>query len=448
MKYYLPDSQDHVDPSFDFETEKRDVLRRRQRDDLYAHEVLSTRSFDGLLVSKGIVDGFGDTGSRYTLAHRHRLLRTGAQSFFRIEECNWGALPVMGDCGAFTYVREEKPPYSVDDVIEFYLECGFNQGISVDHVIFQYDPTWEADESTPPEVRERQRITLDLADAFLKRCRAERVPFEPLGVAQGWGPRSYAHAVTELQRIGFDYIALGGMVPLKTREILSSLEAIAAVRKPNTRLHLLGISRTEHLRDFAGLGVYSFDSTSPLRQAFKDDKDNYYTLDRAYPAIRIPQVEGNAKLQKLISSGKVSQEKARALERACLAAMRRFDRDEVTVDEVVELLVAYERLCIEKASEQDRKRKKDYADVYREVLEARPWRACPCDVCRALGHHVILFRGAERNRRRGFHNINVFYRRLQNELGIGSVAIANNSGRGKTASAKRTHEERTTHSGH
>ena len=31
----------------------------KQFDDLYAHEVFSTPAFDGLLVSKGIVDGFG-----------------------------------------------------------------------------------------------------------------------------------------------------------------------------------------------------------------------------------------------------------------------------------------------------------------------------------------------------------------------------------------------------
>ena len=41
----------------------------------------------------------------------------------------------MGDCGAFTYVREETPPYSVDEVIDFYEGCGFDFGISVDHVI-------------------------------------------------------------------------------------------------------------------------------------------------------------------------------------------------------------------------------------------------------------------------------------------------------------------------
>ena len=40
MRFYFPDSQDQIDPSFDFETEERSPFRIRQRDDLYAHEVL------------------------------------------------------------------------------------------------------------------------------------------------------------------------------------------------------------------------------------------------------------------------------------------------------------------------------------------------------------------------------------------------------------------------
>ena len=55
--------------------------------------------------------------------------------------------------------------------------------------------------------------------------------------------------------------------------------------------------------------------------------------------------------------------------------------------------------------------------AYGRTLEAKPWRKCGCDICRELGHHVILFRGAERNRRRGLHNVWVFYRRLRQEMG-------------------------------
>jgi len=60
--------------------------------------------------------------------------------------------------------------------------------------------------------------------------------------------------------------------------------------------------------------------------------------------------------------------------------------------------------------------KKSRVEAYRETLETAPWRECPCDVCRDLEHHVILFRGAERNRRRGFHNVWVFYQRVQRGL--------------------------------
>src|SRR5690348_9491015 len=125
MKYFLPDSQDLVDPSFDFETERRSNTRLRHRDDQYAHELFTERMLDGILVSKGIVDGFGGTGSRYTIAQRQRLLRVGAREFFRIEKPRWSPIHLMGDCGAFTYVREPTPPYSIDEVATFYVDCGF-----------------------------------------------------------------------------------------------------------------------------------------------------------------------------------------------------------------------------------------------------------------------------------------------------------------------------------
>ena len=79
------------------------------------------------------------------------------------------------------------------------------------------------------------------------------------------------------------------------------------------------MTRVENLKAFASLGVESFDSTSPLRQAFKDSKDNYYCLDekskkfRTFTAIRIPQVDGNRKMRMLIRSGELSQDVAKDL---------------------------------------------------------------------------------------------------------------------------------------
>src|SRR5437667_2169564 len=166
MLYFLPDSQDLVDPSFDFRTEQRARTRLRQRDDLYAHEVFCEPAFDGLLVSKGIVDGFGASGGRYTLAQRQRLLRSGAEAFFRLRRAEGSRIPVMGDCGAFTYVKEDKPPYSVRDVIAFYVDCGFEYGLSVDHVILAYDARLDRGNQVPDAFKKRQVMTLELAEEF------------------------------------------------------------------------------------------------------------------------------------------------------------------------------------------------------------------------------------------------------------------------------------------
>lgn len=420
MKYFLPDSQDLVDPSFDFTKENRSVDRIRHQDDHYAHEVFSTRAFDGILISKAIVDGTGGAGqAKYTQAQKRRILREGVRAFFRAEEHRWGPLSFMGDCGAFSYVKEEKPPYTVDEVIEFYDKCGFDYGISVDHVILEYRPQWEddlfsktaGDPGVPAAIQARQQLTLELASEFFKTIQRNKLKVIPVGVAQGWGPRSYAHAAKELQKIGFRYIALGGMVPLKTPEILACLEAVHHTRQPDTQIHLLGVTRLAQLDTFAKFGVVSFDSTSPLRQAFKDDKDNYYTLDRTYSAVRVPQVQGNFRLEARIRSGEVDQDVARAAEQRCLQTLAEYDAGKRGIKTVLEALRTYELIHDPRTNR---------TEIYREALEAQPWKSCPCEVCKQLGHHVILFRGAERNRRRGFHNVWTFYQRLQRGLTDGA----------------------------
>ena len=410
MNYFLPDSQDLVDPSFDFTREDRGADRVRQRDDRYAHEVFAARAFDGVLVSKAIVDGTGAAGqAKYTAAQRLRILREGVRPFFRAEQHRWGPLTFMGDCGAFSYVKAEKPPYSVDEVIDFYDRCGFDYGVALDHVILEHRPQWE-DDGAPASVRARQQLTLELASEYFQKVERGKLRLVPIGVAQGWGPRSYAHAAAQLQKIGFRYIALGGVVSLRTPDLLRCLGAVHGVRRQDTRLHLLGVSRITELSTFASHGVVSFDSTSPLRQAFMDERNNYYTLDRTYSAVRVPQVHGNARLAARVRSGEVNQDVARATEQRCLRALAEYDAGGRPVAAVLAALRAYELIHDPRS---------DRTEAYREVLEAAPWRRCPCEVCKQLGHHVILFRGAERNRRRGFHNVWTFYRRLQRGLTVG-----------------------------
>jgi hypothetical protein len=67
VDFFFPDSQDQIDPSFDFERESSSPDRVRQRDDRYAHEVISPAPYTGVLLSKALVDG---PGSKYTFAQR------------------------------------------------------------------------------------------------------------------------------------------------------------------------------------------------------------------------------------------------------------------------------------------------------------------------------------------------------------------------------------------
>lgn len=419
MKFIFPDSQDFVDPSFDFITEQRADGRLRARDDKYAHEVFAHPPFDGLLVSKAIVDGVDASAKagKYGLAQRHRLLRVGVREFFRLDDQeNSRRLVTMGDCGAFSYVKESVPPFSVDEVIDFYDACGFDVGVSVDHVILGFDK--ELDNVFPgmnvvsEEFRRRQEITLTLARDFMRRHKARGCRFEPMGVAQGWSPKSYARAVRHLQKMGYRRVALGGMVPLKTPDILATLEGVAEVRDPRTQLHLLGVTRTEAVDAFGHYGVTSFDTTSPFLRAFKDARHNYYTKNDFYTAIRIPQVDGNAPLGRMIRAGQVDQRRARTLEAACLATLRRLDQGKAGVDETLEPLLEYEELIGAKRQGHDSR-----VAAYRKTLADQPWKQCSCEVCRRVGVEVIIFRGSERNKRRGFHNLYVLYGRLHHELG-------------------------------
>jgi hypothetical protein len=415
MKFFFPDSQDQIDPYFDFESEERSILRVRQRDDLYAHEVLTGHVIDGLLVSKAIVDGLPGAAGKYTLAQRHRLYRAGVRQFFRLDTVPGPPLLTMGDCGAFSYIREDVPPYTPGQVIDFYEECGFDLGISIDHVIFGFDPAADHDPRHPqaPGWNARQQLTLGLAQQFLAESRHRKTRFTPMGVAQGWSPASYASAVRELQKIGYRRIAVGGMVPLKTPEILACLKEMSTVLDRGTQLHLLGITRCSNIGEFASLGVTSFDSTSAFRQAFKDDRDNYHTADRTYTALRVPQVDGNPRLRSQIQAGRIAQQHASRLEQECLHALRGYDAGDVKIGTVTDALQAYQDLF---------GARKDYRDAYHETLLDAPWKKCSCGICGKAGIDVIIFRGSERNKRRGFHNIHAFRQRLDRELKTGSAS--------------------------
>ena len=143
-------------------------------------------------------------------------------------------------------------------------------------------------------------------------------------------------------------------------------------------------------------------------KGLKDDKLNYHTLSHEnYTSIGVPQVEANFSLKKMVSSGKVDQNKALILEKECLRLLIKYDKGLVDLPIVLETLCKYEKIY---------NLKKSRRDSFEKALNDMPWKDCECDICKKIGIHVLLKRGAQRNRRRGFHNLYVSYQKLQLEL--------------------------------
>ncbi|PTX92240.1 queuine/other tRNA-ribosyltransferase [Verrucomicrobia bacterium LW23] len=416
MLFYFPDSVDVINPSYCFSEEEHELGRRRMISEAYPHEVYEHPPYDGMLVSKAIVD------TRYTMAQRQRVMRQGIRRFLRLDSEKHKNLKIIGDCGAFSYRNDPEPPYSVTEVIDFYDGLGFDYGISLDHVILGYEDEDDAEYLIFPDgdkqAREagyalRQSTTLRLANEFLHECKRRSVSFYPMGVAQGWSPKSYANAVEQLQNMGYDYIALGGMVPLKANEIEACLRRIQKVRKENTRFHLLGISKIDDISTFSQYGVVSADSTAPLLQAFKSDCNNYQLGYHNYIALRVQQTGENHKLKKMVLSGIVPQDVARRMELECMRLLRDYGDYKAEAIEVLEALCQYEALLTQKKKIKNRAQ-------YLLTLSERPWEKCECPICKELGIQVIIFRGAERNRRRGFHNLYNYYGILKDKRTLNS----------------------------
>lgn len=413
MKFIFADSLDFVDPGYDFLNDRNAPGRKPYWDDAYPHEILGYAPYHGMLVSRGIV-GDGPVKGKYTEAQSMRFRRVGAREFLRLDKPEFASLALFGDCGAFTYVKEDKPPYTPADTVEFYDDCGFTHGCSVDHIIFDFDETVTGLEGGSAEARRRFDITLENAAAFRDEAgRGGR--FTPMGVIQGWSPASMAEAARRLVAMGYDYLAIGGMVPLKAEQIKRCLVAIRDAVPTTTRLHILGFAKANEIHEFAAFNVTSIDTTSPLLRAFKDDKQNYWLGDGPnltyYTAIRIPQAIENPRLQAHVRQGDFKAEDLTRLEVNALAALRAYDHDDQDLEGVLETVLAYNAvLATGRAYEdvRDHRTIEKLRGRYRTTLTDKPWRKCNCRICKDVGIEVMIFRASNRNKRRGIHNLAAF----------------------------------------
>lgn len=406
MKFIFADAQDTIDLDYNFLTDEFSPKRVIQRTDKYPHEVFSKKPYDGMLISRGLLDDgiFKSSSCAYTSAQTRRIKMQGIKRFLRYYDGE-----IFGDNGAFSYHMLDEPPYSVSETVAFYEKCKFNYGMSVDHIIFEYDKRFDTDGDfddnykVTEKMQKRYGITINNAKEFLKECAKQKVHFHPIGVVQAWSPNSMKRAARELIDMGYTYIAIGGLVPL---DINSCEEIVKSVRDEigyDIKIHLLGFAKAKQLDRFIKYKITSFDSTSPLIRAFKDDKDNYYTPKDHYTAIRIPSSQKTPALKRKVSSGLIDQEEAEKLEEKALSSIRAYDKNEETLENTLKALEEYELIFRDKVPIQR----------YKDILSSKYWQKCQCEVCQNAKIEVIIFRNSNRNRRRGFHNLWQFQRELE-----------------------------------
>jgi hypothetical protein len=387
IRYFIPEWDDLVDPAYNFIADEHSGGRGEWGNQVYAHQMYrSGPNYDGILVSRVVAE----KGRRKAAA----INKVGVHRYLRVPD----AFPILGDCGAFDYIAEKAPPFSTTDVIDYYTRLGFNYGVSVDHLIV---PAF-ADQN-----KYRYDLTIQNAEDFLKEHRKRGLRWTPIGAVQGWDPASYAKAAKKYIGMGYTYLALGGLVRSPTSEVVRILQAVQEVVPAGTDIHLFGLGRLNATREFARLGATSMDSTSALRTAWLGSTKNYLTTSGWYSAVRVPQTDGSFRAKRLVDEGGIGPRKLANLERACLDGLRAYDKTSrgAAPQSLIDNLVEYDTLVAGTRSSTEGR--------IRRVLDERPWQHCGCDICKTWGIEVVIFRGNNRNRRRGFHNTHVFYHMIK-----------------------------------
>jgi len=258
--------------------------------------------------------------------------------------------------------------------------------------------------------RARVEITKSNAERFIDLVKERNASFTPVGVIQALKPADYAQTVRFYHELGYRHIAIGGLVPLSDtmiEDIVKEVIVVANTLKPRPWVHLFGVFRPKLQARFRELKVDSFDSATYFRKAWLRSDQNYLAANGEwYAALRVPMTSDGRTRKKLEESGlditTLEKQESRVLKLLC-----QYDRDEVSMKEVLNAVIEYdERLT--RSSDAGSLRTK-----YERTLRDRPWRKCDCPFCKEAGIHMLIFRGSNRNKRRGAHNTLMLYGSLE-----------------------------------
>ena len=406
MKYYLPNWEDRVDPGYNFLTEEHSAAHVADpKTDSYIWEIFPKEELpiDGVLVSRAALESVRSS--------EKVALDVGIHKFLRLPE----SAPVIADCGAWSYLKETKPTYDPIEILSYYDKLGVNYGVTVDHLVLA---------GYENQRQQRMEITYTNAvKAYEVWRKTYREKFDLLAAIQGWDADDYVRMLRNYLKRGMTHLAIGGLGKSPRSEALIVISRVTdEVRESSTKptlLHLFGLGRISLFPSLArleNLGVeVSFDTASWLRRAWIGG--NYYMVrdDRltSYTSLRIPQIGTKRTGLKGRSVQETSLPNLKNLEHESLETIRGYSEGKEPMSKVVETVGEFDMALVRSGSFNYRLLT-EIEPTYQRTLQDKPWQSCDCPICRHIGVEVALFRGNNRNRRRGFHNIFTMYHKVLN----------------------------------
>ena len=349
MRFFFPDSQDQIDPSFDFETEERSPFRVRQRDDLYAHEVCTAaRTTDARLE--------GDrrrhrrrcrhaTPSRSAIASTATACASSSASTRRRPR-----LETLGDCGAFTYVARGRAAVHRRRGHRLLRRLRLRRR----HLGRPRDPrlSTHADRSaTTAAARSGRR-----ARSSRSNC-AARVPSPPRRASAavraarrrpGLEPRLLRRRRrgAAAHRLPADRAGRHGSAEDRTRSS-RACERSTTSASPDTELHLLGVTRSNTSTTFAALRRHELRQHLAVPPGVQGRPRQLLRPRRALRRAARPAGRRQPEAQAPILRRRARPSARRSqLERDCLdAAARATTQARRSLDDVLDALDEYERLA-------------------------------------------------------------------------------------------------------
>lgn len=443
--FYVP-----VVPHYNFD--EGFPIRRVWKDVQYGYEICKEHLCSGLLISKTMLDmriKLKINKSQFRICvPRTKYYYENIRDYLSLN--NFPSYITFADPGTWSYVHKLKLPeflFDQDLLFNYYNSLHFDLCGSVDWPVINKirvkdEKTGKVTfrDLTDKEKRYRCKLTVDLAKSFLKKCRGkskDQINFIPFGTVQGYSVRSYISSLKAVLKLGYKYVAIGGLPSYSEAKVIELLPLIHKCIKKygvseNIGLHLYGrFPSPKVVPVFLKYGVTTFDNNYSYITATKTkctvwDPDfiNNELLDSPLQSpcynIKIPSARGKSILLFRKKTDEETFKNVRNITDCCYVSFVRFNERQ-SVRNLKRFLKIYKKMydCFKsfgviKVSQNQIDK---MVEVAEDSLKDKVWERCGCTACRRAGSHIVLTRDQTRISFAFFHNSYVQYGRFLRELG-------------------------------